>query len=66
MKNLTPKPNASIQAAAIGTLPSKHLSDDSGGVPLFEVLGDGSPVIDANSVTGLREFFELLDRWDRS
>ena len=23
-------------------------------------------MIDANSVTGLREFFELLDRWDRS
>ncbi len=66
MKNLTPKPNPSIQAAAIGTLPSKHLSEDSRGVARFEVLGDGVPVIDAISVTGLREFFELLDGWDRS
>ena len=66
MKIVTPKTNASIHGPILGTVPSKPLAEESQGVPHNETVGDVFPVIDTASVSALREFFELLDRWDRS
>ena len=66
MKIAIPKSKGSIQAFSIGTVPPKHLAEDSHGVSHAEILGDGVPTLNAASVSALREFFELLDGWDRS
>ena len=66
MKTATPKSNGSIQAPNRGTVPSEHLFEDSQGEPHIEILGDGVLALDADSVSALREFVELLDGWDRN